>query len=161
MDNLETKVASPSGGYDDVLVAFEAFKDANDERLEQIEKRMSADVITSEKVDRINKSLDELMLKSRRPVIGAEMKTEPSEHKKAFDSYVRKGETHGLFSLEAKAMSWVRAKTAATLCRPKWKLPLAACCHAPRPCGRSPMCARFRPRSIKSRSTPMVLHRAG
>ena len=105
METLETKVASPSGGYDDVLVAFEAFKDANDERLEQIEKRMSADVITSEKVDRINKSLDELMLKSRRPIIGAEMKTEPSEHKKAFESYVRKGETHGLFSLEAKAMS--------------------------------------------------------
>ena len=36
---LETKVA-----FGDMMQAFEAFKDANDERLEQIEKRMSADV---------------------------------------------------------------------------------------------------------------------
>ena len=105
MDNLETKVASSAADHNDVMEAFEAFKEANDDRLDQIEKRMSADVITSEKVDRINKAIDELMLKSRRPALGGEMKSEPSEHKKAFESYVRKGETHGLFDLEAKAMS--------------------------------------------------------
>ena len=46
---LETKVARSvgqpaSGAYAEFMNAFEAFKDANDERLEQIEKRMSADV---------------------------------------------------------------------------------------------------------------------
>ncbi len=105
MDNLETKVASATAEHYDVMGAFEAFKEANDERLEQIEKRMSADVVTSEKVDRINKAMDELILKSRRPALGGELKNEPSEHKKAFEQYVRKGETQGLFSLEAKAMS--------------------------------------------------------
>ena len=105
MDNLETKVASAAADHYDVMGAFEAFKEANDERLDQIEKRMSADVVTSEKVDRINKAMDELILKSRRPALGGEVKTEPSEHKKAFEQYVRKGETQGLFNLEAKAMS--------------------------------------------------------
>ena len=105
MDNLETKVASATADQFHVMEAFEAFKDANDQRLEQIEKRMSADVVTSEKVDRINKAIDELILKSRRPALGGEVKSEPSEHKKAFEQYVRKGETHGLSSLEAKAMS--------------------------------------------------------
>lgn len=105
MDNLETKVASTDAGHDDVLIAFEAFKQANDERLEQIEQRMSADVVTTEKVDRINKALDELILKSRRPQLSAEAAQEPSEHKRAFDSYIRKGESQGLAALEAKAMS--------------------------------------------------------
>jgi HK97 family phage major capsid protein len=105
MDNLETKVAGSTAEHDDMFVAFEAFKEANDERLDQIEKRMSADVVTSEKVDRINKAMDDLILKSRRPALGGEMKSEPSEHKRAFDQYVRKGEAHGLASLEAKAMS--------------------------------------------------------
>jgi HK97 family phage major capsid protein len=105
MDNLETKVASATNTYDDVLSAFESFKDANDERLDQIEKRMNADVITTEKVERINKALDELMLKSRRPVLGSDAKSEPTEHKRAFDLYVRKGESNGLSAIEAKAMS--------------------------------------------------------
>ncbi len=105
MDNLETKVANSAADQFHVMEAFEAFKDANDQRLEQIEKRMSADVVTSEKVDRINKAIDELILKSRRSALGGEVKSEPSEHKKAFEQYVRKGETHGLSSLEAKAMS--------------------------------------------------------
>jgi HK97 family phage major capsid protein len=105
MDTLETKVATATHSYDDVLIAFESFKDANDERLDQIEKRMSADVITVEKVDRINKALDELMLKSRRPILGSDVKSEPTEHKRAFDAYVRKGESHGLSSIESKAMS--------------------------------------------------------
>jgi hypothetical protein len=101
---LETKVAGPAT-QDDVLAAFDAFKDANDERLAQLEKRMSADVVTIEKVDRISRAIDELTLKSRRPQLSAEHRAEPSEHKKAFDGYVRKGETSGLFDIEQKAMS--------------------------------------------------------
>jgi HK97 family phage major capsid protein len=101
---FETKVAHDVT-HDDVMSAFEAFKEANDERLAQIEKRMSADVVTSDKVDRINRAVDELMLKSRRPVLSAERVVEPTEHKKAFDSYIRKGEAHGLAALEEKAMS--------------------------------------------------------
>lgn len=83
MDSLETKVAQPTADYGDVFSAFEAFKDANDDRLAQIEKRQSADVITTEKVERINKSLDDLILKSRRPQLSAEPKVEFTEHKKS------------------------------------------------------------------------------
>lgn len=101
---LETKVAG-GASQDDVLVAFEAFKDANDERLAQIEKRMSADVVTAEKVDRISRAIDELALKARRPQLAGETKAEPSEHKRAFEGYVRKGETQGLFDIEQKSMS--------------------------------------------------------
>lgn len=101
---LEMKVAA-GAAQDDVLIAFEAFKDANDERLAQIEKRMSADVVTAEKVDRIGRAIDELTLKARRPLLAAEVKAEPSEHKRAFDGYVRKGETQGLFDIEQKSMS--------------------------------------------------------
>ena len=110
MDNgLETKVA-----FGDFMQAFEAFKEANDDRLGQIEQRMSADVVTSDKVDRINRAvdetksrLDELTLKARRPRLSGGDEAAPAarEHKLAFESYVRKGETHGLFDLEAKSMS--------------------------------------------------------
>ncbi len=110
MDNgLETKVA-----FGDFMQAFEAFKDANDERLGQIEQRMSADAVTSDKVERINRAvdetksrLDELTLKARRPRMSGTDDTGPAarEHKAAFETYVRKGETHGLFDLEAKSMS--------------------------------------------------------
>ena len=67
---LETKSASDDGlarSFDDFMRAFESFKDANDERLGQLERRMAADVVTSDKVDRINRALDELQLKSARP----------------------------------------------------------------------------------------------
>ena len=101
---FETKVVQDVT-HDDMLSAFEAFKDANDERRAQIEKRMGADVVTSDKVDRINKAVDELILKSRRPALSAEKVVEPSEHKRAFESYIRKGEAHGLSAIEAKAMS--------------------------------------------------------
>ncbi|MGQ0485726.1 MAG: phage major capsid protein [Hyphomicrobiales bacterium] len=106
---LETKVA-----FGDFMQAFEAFKDANDERLAEIEKRMSADVLTVEKVERIDKALDrtkarldELTLKAKRPKLAGDDEAAPQarEHKQAFEAYVRKGETHGLFDIEAKAMS--------------------------------------------------------
>lgn len=99
--------------FDEFLRAFEAFKSANDERLEQLESR-STDVVTEEKVDRINRALDEqkrqldaLTLDAARPVIGAERKVAPAarEKKAAFERYLRKGDAGGLDALELKAMS--------------------------------------------------------
>ena len=106
---LETKVA-----FGDFMQAFEAFKDANDERLAQIETRLGADVVTADKVDRINRAidetksrLDELTLKARRPRLSGEADAAPAsrEHKQAFEAYVRKGEAQGLYDLEAKSLS--------------------------------------------------------
>lgn len=118
---LETKVATTksadaSSAYGEFMSAFEAFKDANDERLEQIEKRMSADVVTADKVERINTALDgyksqldRLTVKASRPAIehgGGKVEAEAkSEHKQAFHAYMRKGETAQLSTLEAKALS--------------------------------------------------------
>ncbi|HSC19440.1 MAG TPA: phage major capsid protein, partial [Rhizomicrobium sp.] len=101
--------------FGEFLRIFEDFKQDNDERLKQIEKR-SADIITEEKVERINtaletqkRALDELMLSAARPVLGGETKSANDrasrERKHAFDSYVRKGDAAGFHALELKAMS--------------------------------------------------------
>ena len=121
---LETKIASPglsgseyNAAIDEFFGAFEAFKQANDQRLDEIEKRMHADVITTEKVDRINaafdrqqQKLDDLLLKSSRPQLAGlaghtPSAREHSEHKSAFAAYVRKGDTAALNTLESKSLS--------------------------------------------------------
>jgi HK97 family phage major capsid protein len=116
---LETRDAAQSreikDAFGEFLRVFESFKEANDERLAQIEKR-SADIVTEEKVERINKALDtqkrtldELMLSAARPAFGGETKATNDratrERKTAFDTYVRKGDASGFHSLELKAMS--------------------------------------------------------
>ena len=100
--------------FDDFMRSFEAFKDANDQRLAQIESQVSADVVTVEKMNRINGALDrqkalldQLLHKARRPQLGDAYNVLPHanlhEHKQAFDHYIRKGETAGLSRIEAKA----------------------------------------------------------
>lgn len=116
----ETKAeGAPAGheigeAFDDFLRAFESFKQANDQRLSELEKRMSADVVTVEKMERINRALDEhkqlvdgLVVKAKRPGLAAEQDASPAarEHKQAFEGYVRHGADDGLRAIEAKAMS--------------------------------------------------------
>lgn len=115
---LETKAAETreiKEAFTDFLRAFESFKEANDERLTQIERR-SADVVTEEKVDRINRALDEqkraldeLTLQAARPSLGGETKSAPDrgarERKIAFDRYMRKGDASGFDALEMKSLS--------------------------------------------------------
>ncbi len=101
-----------SGAFDDFMEAFDAFKQVNDDRLGQIEKRMSADVLTTEKVDRISRAMDDqkraidqMFLRKARPQLGRETLLHENEHKRAFDGYVRRGDEKGLAQLEAKALS--------------------------------------------------------
>ena len=59
----ETKAVLPheaSVTHAEVMRIFEAFKEANDQRLGEIERR-SADVLSDDKVARINRALDEKM----------------------------------------------------------------------------------------------------
>jgi HK97 family phage major capsid protein len=100
--------------FDGFMSAFEAFKDANDTRLGEIEKKLSADVVTRDKVDRINKAMDEqkkaidqLVLKKARPALGGGegSSLEQMEHKAAFETYIRRGDESGLRALEEKAFS--------------------------------------------------------
>jgi HK97 family phage major capsid protein len=113
---IETKAAS--GNYLDLkdafgefMTSFEAFKDANDEKLAQLERRVGADVLTGEKVERISRALDEqkrvldnLALKRVRPALGHDGPALVSEHKSAFDAYMRRGDDSALRSLDGKAL---------------------------------------------------------
>jgi HK97 family phage major capsid protein len=96
--------------------AFEAFKETNDARLAAIEGRAPGDVLTEEKLARIDAALDtartrldRLALDGRRPPLGqgapAPRDAASVEHKAAFDLYVRAGESGGLKRLEEKALS--------------------------------------------------------
>jgi len=108
-------VPEVSATLDDIARTFEAYKAENDERVKTLEKRLPADVISVEKLARMDgaldqqkRRLDELTLKSARPALGAaEAPVSPvmAEHKAAFDTYMRSGETAGLKRLEGKAVS--------------------------------------------------------
>ena len=99
--------------FDQFMRAFEAFKEVNDERLEAIEKRVGADVVTLDKLERINRAVDEqkrlfdeLQLKARRPGRGLALDgVTDDRHRSAFEVYVRKGDIAALAGLEAKALS--------------------------------------------------------
>ena len=95
---------------------FHAFRETNDERLAQIEQRLSADVVTEDKLARIDRALDEtkqrvdrFVLDAARPRLGLSEKSFNAEtgreHTAAFRAYMRAGEASGLKSLEEKAMS--------------------------------------------------------
>ena len=114
----ETKSADGevAAAFDEFARTFAAFRDTNDARLEEIETRLGADVVTEEKLTRIGSALDEtkqrldrLSIEARRPHLGAPAgeRRDPAlaEHKAAFDTYVRTGEAAGLKKLEAKALS--------------------------------------------------------
>lgn len=117
--------------FEDFQSSFEAFRDANDERVGEVERKLSADVVTEEKVTRINDALDSqkrlldrLVLKGRRPELGPSAYSgrgalEASEHKAAFENYVRTGDMGGLRRLEAKAVSTVTSPDSGYLAPPE------------------------------------------
>ncbi|MDP2124702.1 MAG: phage major capsid protein [Parvibaculum sp.] len=99
---------------DELMSSFEAFKETNDERLSDIERKLAADPLTEEKLARLDSALDRqtkkveaLALAAQRPELGGERAGPAAlrEHKAAFETYVRKGEAHQLRGLEAKALS--------------------------------------------------------
>jgi len=92
---------------DEMMRVFEAYKAENDERVAS-ERRGDADPLNNEKVARIERRLDELTLKSARPSLGrdgAASSHDAREHKMAFESYMRSGESTNLRALETKALS--------------------------------------------------------
>ncbi len=120
----ETKVESTGydedvqTAFDDFMHAFEDFKLTNDQRLTQLESKMSVDVVTQEKLERLNQAveqgqqkMDHMLLKSRRPSLslsnkeGVGQSALSLEHKSAFERYVRSGETQDLTAFEQKALS--------------------------------------------------------
>lgn len=103
-----------TAAFDEFMEAFEAFKETNDARLGEIEQKLTSDVVTRDKMDRISRAMDEqkkvldqLALKKARPPLGrtASVGAEITEHKAAFEQYIRRGDEAGLREIEAKAMS--------------------------------------------------------
>jgi HK97 family phage major capsid protein len=100
----------------EMMAAFEAFKGANDARLDEIERKASADTLLEEKVARIDQAvgaaqarLDRVVSEGRRPGIESDGRhpsvpavgraTSPlhgEETKAAFDGYLKTGASFGL-----------------------------------------------------------------
>jgi len=120
MKETKTATGTPEAraAMHEMMAAFEAFKGANDARLDEIEKKASADTLLEEKVARIDQAvssaqarLDRALSEARRPGLkGAESvsgapsvsafgrATSPfhGEEKAAWDGYLRAGQSHGL-----------------------------------------------------------------
>ncbi|HEY8064656.1 MAG TPA: phage major capsid protein [Methylosinus sp.] len=114
MSSLETKTLSGEEALADLHRAFAAFKDTNEERIAQIETRMGVDALTEEKLQRIDRSIDEtkrridrVALDVARPRLASTPTDDAParEHKSAFALYMRSGEAVGLKALESKALS--------------------------------------------------------
>lgn len=116
MVGMENKVIDTDvgGAFDEFLRAFEAFKETNDERLGQIERRMAVDVVTTDKLVRIDRAIDEqkrvvdeLTHRASRPELGRDGVASGAtiQHKSAFHGYVRSGDAGSLRELEGKALS--------------------------------------------------------
>lgn len=101
--------------HDDYNRTFEDYKDENDHRLAQLEQRMSSDVLTQDKLVRLDRALDDIkrrmdheVIRKSRPALSANetaWRRDDREHKQAFHSYLRSGEANGLKALEEKALS--------------------------------------------------------
>jgi HK97 family phage major capsid protein len=116
--SYETKSGIPFDAvvtHAEMMRAFEAFKETNDQRL-ALTERKSGDVLVEEKLARINatidaqaRRLDDIALKGARPAFGSDRHAVRShsaiEHKAAFDAYIRSGEAGGLRALEVKALT--------------------------------------------------------
>lgn len=112
---METKMThhtDPRAAQRDLMGAFEAFKDANDQRLREIERKASSDVVLEDKVDRIDRalaqaqaSLDRLALAAARPGAGPAVGFADGEMKQAWGAFVRKGDEGAMLRVEAKSLS--------------------------------------------------------
>lgn len=154
----ETKQASGTpearAAMHEMMAAFEAFKGANDARLDEIEKKASADALLEEKVARIDQAvagaqarLDRVLSEARRPAVGTSVPVTPPEAKSAFDSYLKTGQTFGLelkagLSAAGSGGYVVPIETERAIER---RLMAARRCGRSQPCGRSvPACSRSR-----------------
>lgn len=95
---LETKMMNPDQS-DDFAATFAAFRDANDERLAEIEKKNITDPLLEAKVDRINRRLETLSVSLSQPAL----QSARDETKSAWSRFIRSGDETALN--EAKSLS--------------------------------------------------------
>jgi HK97 family phage major capsid protein len=74
----------------ELMQAFESFKQANDARLDEIEKRQQADIVTEEKVNRLNDEIGRLQGLMQRPALeAAPDEAHVPEQRAAFRDFLR------------------------------------------------------------------------
>lgn len=109
MTSVETTV-------DTLVQAFQDYKSTNDQRLKELEHQGRSDGLLEEKlqhldqlIDQKTAQLDQVEVAHNRPVIGQGgldyESFENGEYKKAFVSYVRRGDDRRLQSLEQKSLA--------------------------------------------------------
>lgn len=110
MDRIDDGLEIKAGAGTDVAAlfsefstAFEEFKRTNDQRIKDIEKRGTTDGLLEGKLERLNAvldghkaALDRVSAERGRPALEGKSGAAPSEHKEAFDAYVKRGEEKAL-----------------------------------------------------------------
>ena len=133
---LETKAGVPHDAvvtHGEMMRAFEAFKETNDERL----AKRDGDVVLEQKLVRIGdaidtqaRRLDEITLKASRPALGEEsnarLRTGAPEHKAAFEAYMRSGRAAICARWKSRRCRSARTPTAAIWCRRRSRRPSAS-----------------------------------
>lgn len=109
----ETKTIELAQEFEAMNRLVHEYRQENDLRLNDIERKMREDVLREEKLTRMDQALDAMTqrlssaeIKARRPVFAAGNRDSLAaiEHKSAFETYIRSGEAQALAQLEMKAL---------------------------------------------------------
>jgi HK97 family phage major capsid protein len=103
----ETKMAAPdqTSLASDMMAAFEAYKQANDERLGEIEAKGTSDTLLDDKLKKLDRRIDQLSLKAARPHEEAPTGGTGDDRSDAWSRYMRTGDESGLAGLDVKSLS--------------------------------------------------------
>ncbi|MBY9067282.1 phage major capsid protein [Hyphomonas sp. WL0036] len=100
----ETKMAKAQDA--ELMAVFEAYRQANDARLADIEKKGSTDPLSEEKLARIDRRLEALILKMARPDAGGgDSAPADDERREGWARYLRTGDDSAISRLELKSLN--------------------------------------------------------
>ncbi|OZB12814.1 MAG: phage capsid protein, partial [Hyphomonas sp. 34-62-18] len=89
----------------EMMAVFEAYRQANDARLAEIEKKGAADPLSDEKLARIDRRLEALSLKMARPEAGVGADPAEDEHREGWTRYLRTGDDSAISGRELKSLN--------------------------------------------------------
>ncbi|MEO1100588.1 MAG: phage major capsid protein [Pseudomonadota bacterium] len=89
----------------ETMAAFEAYKEANDARLADIESKGASDPLIDDRLARIDQRLETLSLKAARPALEGGGLEETSARDEAWGRYLRGGDESGLSRLDTKSLN--------------------------------------------------------
>lgn len=99
----ETKMAKADTA--EMMAVFEAYRQANDARLAEIEKKGEADPLSDEKLARIDRRLEALSVKMARPEAGGGADPAEDEQREGWTRYLRTGDDSAIVGRELKSLN--------------------------------------------------------